>query len=132
MRQYVRMIVTGALGLTAAMVMAGAALASAALSPNWQQSAGELTTIKIERDWAQGGPVERAGSGRPMLLVQKTQSDQEKKKYPPAPAAEPRKMKRAAPPAPQPEMDKSMKTDQDLERAGTRKLGGEVIRNKDE
>ncbi len=60
MRQYVRMIVTGALGLTAVMVMAGGAQASAALSPTWQQSAGELTPIKIERDWAQGGPVEQA------------------------------------------------------------------------
>ena len=85
MRQYVRMIVTGALGLTAAMVMAGGAQASAALSPTWQQSAGELTPIKIERDWAQGSPVEQAEGVRPILLAQKYQPDQEKKKYPPAP-----------------------------------------------
>ena len=60
MRQYVRMIVRGALGLTVVVVMAGGTQASAALSSTWQQSAGELTAIKIERDWAQGGPVKRS------------------------------------------------------------------------
>ena len=132
MRQYVRVIVTGALGLTAVMVMVGGVLA--ALSPAGQQSAGALIPVKIERDWAQGFPVEQAGISRPILLAQKYQPDQEKKKYPPAPspAEEPRKMKRAAPPAPQMERSKSVKPDDDFERAGTRKLGGEVIRNKEE
>jgi hypothetical protein len=132
MRKYARVLVRGALGLTAAMVMAGAAQASAALFPYWQRSAEIMVTTKVKRDWTRSGPAAKGEGIRPLVLAQKNEPVPEKPKSPPAPATETRKMKRAAPPATQMERSKSIKPDEDLERAGTKKLGGEVIRNKEE
>lgn len=108
MRKYAGVFVRGVVGLAVAALVAGPGLATA-------------------------GTGERAGGGQSLLLAQKTQPELEKPKPQPAPAPAPEAapMRRAAPPR-QLDRGKSMKVDEDLERAGTRKLGGEVIRNKDE
>ena len=130
MRKFARVLVRGVLGLTAAMVMAGAAQASAALCPGWQRSTGIMVTTKVNRDWTQSGPVAKAEGVRPLLLAQKDKAEPEKPKSPPSPAAEPKKMKKTG--APAPSMEKQYERGEDLERAGTKKLGGEVIRQKEE
>ena len=91
-----------------------------------------MVTAKVNRDWTQCGPVAKAEGGRSLLLAQKDKAAPEKLKSPATPQQNPKKMKRAAPPAPSMEKyDKSSGGEQ-LERAGTKKLGGEVIRNKEE
>jgi hypothetical protein len=132
MRQYLKVLIKRSLGLVAAMAMAGVAQASAAFLPIWQSSPKVLSGSKIKQDWHQSGLVEKAKCNRLVLLAQKKEPAPEKLKSPPAPAPEPEKMKQADAPARQMEkFDKSIGGEQ-LERAGTRKLGGEVIRHKDE
>ena len=114
----------------AAMIMVGAAEASAALFPGWQRSAGIMATAEVNRDWTQSGPAAKAEGVRPLLLAQKDKAEPEKPKSPPTPAAEPKKMKKMG--APAPSMERQYERGDDLERAGTKKLGGEVIRDKEE
>jgi hypothetical protein len=132
MRQYVKVLIRGSLGLLAGMAMAGVAQVSAALLPLWQPSPGIQPVSKFKQDWHQSGPLEKAECIRRFILAQKKEPVPEKPKLPPAPAAEPEKMKQADAPARHMEKyDKSIGGEQ-LERAGTKKLGGEVIRHKDE
>jgi hypothetical protein len=74
------------------------------------------------------------GSAEPALLAQKAEAGSDQTKSPPPSPAKPRKMKKAAAPAPAQERDssKSGGFSDELDRAGTKKIGGEVIRNKDE
>jgi len=131
MRQYSKGLIKGWLGLLAAVAMAGVVQASAALLPLWQPSPEVLPVSKISQDWYQSGPVEKAECIGQFILVQKTEPAPDKPKLPPAPAAEPAKMKQADAPARHMEKyDKSI-GGEPLERAGSKKLGGEVIRHKD-
>ena len=100
MRPFARVLVRGALGLTAALVMAGAAQASAALYPDWQRSAGITLTTKVNRDWTESEPVTKAEGVRSLLLAQKDKAAPEKPQPQPSPATEPKKMKKAGRPAP--------------------------------
>lgn len=132
MQQYTKVLIKGWLGLLAAMAMAGVAQASAALLPLWQPSPGILPVSAIKRDWHHSNPVEKAQYFRLLVLAQKEAPAPEKPKLPPTPAAEPEKMKQADAPARHMEKyDKSI-GGEPLERAGSKKLGGEVIRHKDE
>ena len=131
MRQYIKILVRGLVVLVAAMAMAGVAQASAPLLPFGQPSP-RIPLISKTNNWHQNQPMEKAQCLRPILLAQKNAPAPEKPISPPAPAAEPEKMKQADAPAARMEKSYKMNRDDDFERAGTRKLGGEVIRHKDE
>jgi hypothetical protein len=130
MRHFGRVLVRGMMGLTAALVMAGLSQASAALYPGGQRSAVIMAPTKINSDCTRRVTVEKAEGIRSIVLAQKNEPESEKPKSPPGSETKVKKMKRAAPPAPS--MEKQSERGEDLERAGTRKLGGEIIRNKEE
>jgi hypothetical protein len=127
MRQYGKIMIRGMLGLLAVTVMAGVVQVQAAAMET--RNGVEVNSVFSQTELAVRGP--QAGE---YLLAQTTEHRAVKPVPPPTSPAEPKKLrKRAAPP---PAMErtgsKSMEMGDDLERAGTRKLGGQTIRAKED
>jgi hypothetical protein len=132
MLQYLKTLVRASFGLVAAMAMAAVAHASVVVLPARQPGSEILLESNTKRDLKQAGRVAKKEYDRLFLLTQKKEPVPEKPQSPPAPAAEPDKMKQPDAPAPRMEKNYEINRSGDLERAGTRKLGGEIIRHKDE
>lgn len=125
-RKYGEIILTGALVWLAAVVMVGVVQVQAVTSPGGRGVDGD-------GEWVQG----TAGQGSQLgvyLVAQKTEK-KEVKPAAPAPAPEEPQIhrKRAAPPAQMEREDgKSAGFGDEMERAGTKKLGGQPIRAKED
>jgi hypothetical protein len=139
MRQYAEIILRGALVLLAATVVAVVVPAQGAISPMSRGGEGVLERrggAAVDRDWAQRGPVAvRPDLGGSMLAQKATTKEETVTPPAPAPAPAPRKMRKVgAPPAEQMEKDgsKSMGIGDEPERVGTKKLGGQPIRAKED
>jgi hypothetical protein len=97
-------------------------------------SALGLTAVTAQGDWVQRWPEMRAMPPATFLLAQNAETLKQK---PPSPAPSPnepkRFRKRAAPPPAQMERQdsKSPVFGDDPERAGTKKLGGQIIRGQE-
>jgi hypothetical protein len=120
MKSFLKKLVKLALGLAGVLVL-GAVL-QAGEGPQPQQWAGEADAGRTE-------PV--------LLLAQQSESDKQKPATPPSVSKESKARKPGmAPPAPASPMErdgsKAGGIGSDPERAGTGKMGGQVIRSKDE
>jgi hypothetical protein len=139
MWQYTEVILRGALGLLAAMVVVGVVPAQAAIAPAGRGGDGVLENrgaVAVARDWVQRWPAAERVDLRGSMLAQKEATKEEKLAPPaPAPAPAPRRMRKmGTPPAEQMERDgsKSMGIGDEPERVGTKKLGGQTIRAKED
>ncbi len=117
MRYFIQSFLKGALGLTAALVMAATLPVQAAPTPG-------QASLLFMTDAPQTGVL---------LLAQNTEPPKEKQPSPPPPSKEPKKMRTGVPqPCPQMErMDKSVIRDEPG-KAGTKKFGGQAIRAKED
>ncbi len=137
MRQFLKILLKGALGLTAATVMVAVVQAQAGPTPDrWASESDSVTrgTVMGDRDGVQRWPAVRTPHPGTFLLAQNAESLKEKPVSPAPPPEEPKKLrKRAAPPPPHMEKkaSESPMIPDEMERSGTKKIGGQTIRAKE-
>jgi hypothetical protein len=133
MRQFLKILVKGVLGLTAATAMVAVVQAQAAPIPDRAGDSGSVTRGGGlgDRDGVQEWPGVVAPSGA-FLLAQNVEPPKEKSV---SPASSPKKAKarRSMPPPPQMERSApgSPMIPDEPERSGTKKIGGQTIRAKE-
>jgi hypothetical protein len=133
MRQYIKFFARGLSGFLLALAMAGLTQASAALLPIGSPDQRISLVAKLEKDSHVNGPADKAHCSGKIIIAQKIAPAPVKPQSPPVSKEESAISPRE--PASLPRMERSSKSirpDADLERAGTKRLGGEIIRHKDD
>ncbi|MFA4901917.1 MAG: hypothetical protein WC600_04150 [Desulfobaccales bacterium] len=116
MRHFMGIFFKGAVGLTAALIMAAALPVQAASTP-------DQASLSFGVNAAESGLV---------LLAQNTEPPKEKQPSPPPPPKEQKELKTmGTPPCPQMERMEKRGLPDDPEKAGTKKIGGQSIRAKE-
>ena len=137
MRQFLRILSLSGLTLTALLVLGVAVQAPAAPPPDrWVGQPSRLTQAGVTGQgyWVQRLLVKRAVPPGAFLLAQQPETLKQKPAAPAPSSNEPRKFRKKAapPPAPMERQDsKSPVFGDDPERAGTKKLGGQIIRGQE-